>query len=141
MCFFRRIIYSRCAHYRSLGPDPARKCYVQLAYECGEVEMPCGKLWHHGYVTTRLDGLCKGCDVKMGKACSTLTTFKDKLAQARLQLENVHTRKTGSREAGGDDDDDDDESMSPVSVQFTAAPKMLASLRSSAPESEAREEA
>lgn len=116
MCVFKRIVYDHCSHSLFLGPDPARKCHLQLAYECRETTIPCGNVWLHSYVSIKVEGRCKGCDAKIARARGTLSRIKDQLAQARLTLK-IPKAKIGDEKViveGGDDN----EAMSPVSSAF-----------------------
>lgn len=111
MCYFRRLVYDHCSHVKFLGPDPVRKCHLQLAYECGETEVPCGKMIEHSYMSIKVDESCKTCAVKINKSQSTLSTIRNQLAMAKLKLriplETLEDHDTG-----------EDEALSPVDVSF-----------------------
>lgn len=112
MCIFKRIVYGHCSHSQFLGPDPARKCHLQLAYECRETTIPCGSVWLHSYVSIKVEGMCKRCNSKIAKARGTLSTIKNRLEQARLTLK-ISKAKFDNHVVdfeGGDDN----EAMSPV---------------------------
>lgn len=113
MCFFRRLVYSHCSHAKFLGPDPIRKCHLQLAYECGETEVPCGKMTEHSYMSLKVDEKCKTCAVKINKAQGTLSRIRDQLAMAKLKLKiPPKSPRKG--------DEDKDEALSPVELTLTA---------------------
>lgn len=116
MCFFRRIVYKPCAHAKFLGPDPVRKCHLQLAYECGETKDPCGKMLEHSYMSLKVDENCTTCAAKIAKAEGTVSRIKDQLAVARLKLK---LRIPGA-EPLENGDEDGDEALSPVDVKLAA---------------------
>lgn len=111
MCYFRRLVYDLCSHVKFLGPDPVRKCHLQLAYECGETEVPCGKMIEHSYMSIKVDENCKSCAAKINKAQGTLSRIRDQLAMAKLKL-RIPPEALGDCESG------DDEALSPVDLTF-----------------------
>lgn len=112
MCFFRRLVYSHCSHIKFLGPDPVRKCYLQLAYECGETEVPCGKMIEHSYMSLKVYENCKTCAIRIDKAQGTLSRIRDQLALAKLKLRipSIPLKKG---------DENEDEALSPVDLGLT----------------------
>lgn len=83
MCYFKRLIYTTCSHALFLGPDPVRKCHLQLAYEAGETDVPCGKMWLHSYTSLKVDGLaCHKCR----RTAGTLSRIRSQLRDMRLRL-------------------------------------------------------
>lgn len=111
MCYFRRLVYDHCSHVKFLGPDPVRKCHLQLGYECGETEVPCGKMIEHSYMSIKVDESCKTCGVKINKSQSTLSRIKDQLAMAKLKL-RIPPETLEGHEAV------EDEALSPVGLTF-----------------------
>lgn len=119
MCFFRRLVYSHCSHIKFLGPDPVRKCHLQLAYECGETEVPCGKMGEHSYMSLKVDENCKACAAKITKAEGTLSRIRDQLAMAKLKLRiSPETLEKGAEDA--EEEEDGEEALSPVVLSLAA---------------------
>lgn len=139
MCFFRRIVYSQCAHAYPSDPSPARKCDLQLAYESGEAPLPCGRIGAHSYASLRVGGRCRRC----ARADGALGRIREELRRARLKLRipeaGVGQEKEKKKSAAGgsvgkedgdgegmgmgkDDDGagDEDEGMSPVALTFSS---------------------
>lgn len=113
MCFFRRLVFDHCSHVKFLGPDPVRKCHLQLAYECGETEAPCGKMIEHSYMSLKVDEKCKACAAKISKAEGTLSRIRDQLAMAKLKLRIPPEPLEAIEEDG-------DEALSPVDLGLGA---------------------
>lgn len=88
MCFFKRLIYSTCSHALFLGPDPVRKCHLQLAYEDGQTAEPCGKMWMHSYTSLRVDGVaCHKCAREQGTLRRTKTLLHEMRTRLLLPLD------------------------------------------------------
>lgn len=118
MCIFRRLYYNNCSHYQYLGPDPVRKCHLQQAYECGETEIPCGKMLPHSYMSLKVDEPCNACAAKISKADRTLLRIKAQLAMAKLKL-RIPADVVGK--SGQEGADDGDEALSPVDLNLSFA--------------------
>lgn len=138
MCFFKRLIYSTCSHALFLGPDPVRKCHLQLAYEDGQTAEPCGKMWMHSYTSLRLDGVaCHKCAREQG----TLRRTKTLLREMRTRLNGPDGgeeggilrgekrrggmgRREGGKRALEEQEEEEgvygDESLSPVKLRFSS---------------------
>ncbi|KAJ4421658.1 hypothetical protein N0V82_003659 [Gnomoniopsis sp. IMI 355080] len=84
-----------------------------MAYECGETEVPCGKMNEHSYMSLKVDENCKSCTAKIIKAQGTLSRIKDQLAMAKLQL-RIPPKSLGTGEEGKE------ETLSPVELDLTA---------------------
>lgn len=129
MCIFRRLFYNSCSHHLYLGPDPVRKCHLQLAYECGETEVPCGKMLPHSYMSLKINEPCKACAFKTEKAGNTLSRIKEQLAMAKLKLKipaevrMVGTGQGGKKGKGEDkkdeEEEEEEEALSPVELMFS----------------------
>ncbi|KAJ4396830.1 hypothetical protein N0V93_001052 [Gnomoniopsis smithogilvyi] len=94
------------------SPEPVRKCHLQLAYECGKTEVPCGKMIEHSYMSLKIDKTCKTCAVKINKAQGTLSRIRDQLAMAKLKLRMPPESLAKGEETG-------DEALSPVELGLT----------------------
>lgn len=121
MCFFKRLIYAACPHVLFLGPDPVRKCHLQLAYEQGQTAEPCGKMWTHSYASLRVDGAaCHRCDQTRG----TLRKTRALLREMRTRLEPPGSPEEERRRGGGGGEKEDgfgDEGLSPVKLRFSSS--------------------
>lgn len=128
MCIFKRIVYDQCLDSKPYGPDPVRKCLLQLAYEHGETHYPCGRIAEHSYMSIKVGGRCRDCEAKLARSSGMLTRFKDQLAQAKgllLKIPETTTTTTKistpgalSGAIGDDDETGHDEAMSPVALTF-----------------------
>ncbi|CAN8098689.1 unnamed protein product [Discula destructiva] len=118
MCIFRRLYYDHCSHYQYLGPDPVRKCHIQLAYERGNLEIPCGKMFPHSYMSLKVDEHCKTCEAKISKAEGTLSLIRTQLAMAKLKLRvPPKVAAEARKETNGD------EALSPIDLSFAVVVK------------------
>lgn len=142
MCYHKRVVF-QCNH-SSFG-KMTRKCFLQLAYENGECESPCGKRDFNPIQSIKVQVLCHGCSVKVTDQIHKIATIKQKIAEAKAKLKvdvkfgnKQHAGNATESNATENEEEEEDESLSPVSLSFSE--ELGAGMVSSSTGSETRED-